>query len=99
MPKHYLTVEEKRGVEARHLARSLAVFGPTTKVSVIPNAMLAGPCDACVALLDSIFPAHDAPLPPFDGCSHPDQCACSIALYSYESDGETVVADIAKSYR
>jgi hypothetical protein len=80
MPKHYLTIEEKRAFARRDLDNIRDALGTDTMVSVIPNAMLAGPCAVCRAIGNRAFRLDEAPLPPFDGCSHPDQCACGLSL-------------------
>lgn len=95
----YLSIDEKRSFARRDLENLRATLGPEVTVDVIPNNMLAGPCTVCRAIGDQAFSLETAPLPPFEGCSHPDQCACSLALHSYVSLGERVFTGIAASYR
>jgi cytidine deaminase len=81
--KHYLTVAEKRAAEARALANMTSALGGLVVVHLVESNMKAGPCDKCREVGRQKYSAGDAPLPPFDGCSHPDQCACMWVLDSY----------------
>lgn len=71
----------------RDLDRFIAAIGPFAMVQAIPNNMLAGPCQGCVEAAAKAVLAKDAPLPPFDGCPHPDQCAVRYRLiFDAETD-------------
>ena len=48
------------------------------KAQFLASNMAAGPCQRAAELDDEIFEPHSAPIPPFENCSHPDQCSCSF---------------------
>lgn len=83
--KKYPTIEEKRAYRRKDLDRIAEAIGPYATVRATQNAMLAGPCVACISASERTYTTLDAPLPPFDACPHPDQCAVFYRL-EYDPD-------------
>ena len=83
MPKRYLSIEEKRAFARRTLDNIRDNLGDETTVMILPSKMLAGPCEVACRLAEEEFLVGAAPLAPFDGCTHPDQCACLISIRSF----------------
>ena len=89
MPKRYLSTEEKRRQTAAQLertARQYAELGGVALFRLLPSNMAAGPCEHCLKVAGARYSAKDAPLPPFEECPHPDQCACIYRLEPPEFD-------------
>ena len=84
MPKRYLTTQEKRAFAQRTLDNIREHLGEDATVVILPSNMLAGPCEIPSRLADEEFLVGEAPLAPFDGCTHPDQCACIISVRSFK---------------
>jgi hypothetical protein len=84
MPKRHMTPEERRAANAKPVRRALKAIGPH-RLTLEPSNMAAGPCEACLEVAKREWSAAGAPMPPFDGCSWPDQCACQwrIAPFSW----------------
>lgn len=84
LPKHYLTVAQRREFAARNLARIVEHFGHDAPVGLIPSNMKAGPLPRMPRSSSEGLDIRDRPLPPLEGCTHPDQCAC---VYSVNVNG------------
>jgi hypothetical protein len=72
---HSISAQNTRALAERDLAK-LASFGPEMHAEFMASKMAAGPCPRAAALDGKEFRPRKAPLPPFDDCPHPDQCAC-----------------------
>lgn len=53
-----------------------AAFGPEMKALFHASNMAAGPCPHAAQIDGKLFDPATAPIPPFEDCTHPDQCAC-----------------------
>lgn len=73
MAKRYPTTEKKREVHRRDLAKAAEM---DLFVEFLPSNMAAGPCPRAARIGSKRFRPEEAPLPPFDDCSHVDQCGC-----------------------
>lgn len=62
-------------VAARRDLCRISSLGSDIRVQCHANEMASGPCAACLHAAGRTFLAKEAPLPPFDGCPHPDQCS------------------------
>lgn len=63
----------------RQIDRIREAMGNDARVQVHPNAMAAGPCNACIAISREPIPLDEAPLGPLSECPHPDQCVLIFA--------------------
>ncbi len=100
MSRPSFTDDAKREHSRAEVKKLIEVFGPTVMVDVIPSNMLAGPCEACRTIGDASFLPDHAPAFPLLDCTHPDQCACMVAIHSYDDgDGGRLVTGIAAGYR
>lgn len=68
-----MTPESARSVN-QHDLESHSRMGVFSEFNA--SNMAAGPCSRAANLDGKRFRPEDAPVPPFDDCPHPDQCAC-----------------------
>jgi hypothetical protein len=61
---------------ARRDLAKLSSHGPEMKALFRASNMAAGPCLRAAELDGQVFEVGAAPIPPFEDCPHPDQCAC-----------------------
>lgn len=62
----------------RHVERNLAKYAEMGLFcEFIASNMAAGPCPRAAKIGGKRFRPAKAPVPPFDDCTHPDQCACN----------------------
>ena len=80
MGKRYLTVEEQRDLHRCNLENMETNLGRGVPVTFLPSAMRAGPCEAAKLAAGMTLDSTTRHLPPFDDCSHPDQCACMFVI-------------------